>query len=107
MRVEIFVVAGDVDVDFAFFGGFDAFEFGGFVVALCTPGDIVGVAEGVDVQNVDVGGREEKVLNELCGVSLSMLLPGIGAGRGQATYTCEHVPWVKEHEGSYKVQDIC
>ena len=36
-----------------------------FVVAFGAPGDVVGVAEGVDVEDVDVGRGEEEVLNEL------------------------------------------
>jgi hypothetical protein len=54
LGVEVCVVGGDGDVDFA--AGFDigCGEFLGFVVALCAPGDVVGVAEGVDVEDVDV-----------------------------------------------------
>ena len=50
---------GDVDVDFS--AGFEVGggELGGFVVAFGAPGDVVGVAEGVYVEDVDVGGGEE------------------------------------------------
>lgn len=56
---------GDGDVDFASRFEIGGGEFGGFVVALGAPGDVVGVAEGVDVEDVDVGGGEEEVLDEL------------------------------------------
>lgn len=50
------VVCGDCDVYAArgFYGR--GGEFGGFVIAFCAPGYVVGVAEGVDVENVNVGG---------------------------------------------------
>ena len=32
------------------------------VVALCAPGDVVGVAEGIDLESADVGGEKCKVL---------------------------------------------
>ena len=56
---------GDGDVDAA--GGFDGGggELGGLVVAFGAPGDVVGVAEGVDVEDVDVGWGEQDVLYEL------------------------------------------
>ena len=63
--VEVTFVLRDVDVDFAArFEGCGG-EFFGFVVTLCAPGDVVGVAEGVDVEDVDVGWSEKEVLNEL------------------------------------------
>jgi hypothetical protein len=56
LRVEIAVILGDVDVDFA--AGFDGCgaKFFGLVITLCTPCDVVCVAKGVDVEDVDVGG---------------------------------------------------
>lgn len=68
---EGFVVAR---VDVELFGGH--FEFDGvalsgdggaevdvdYVVAFCAPGDVVGVAEGVDLEGADVGGEEGEVL---------------------------------------------
>jgi len=52
------------------------------VVALGAPGDVVGVAEGVDLQGADVGGEEGEVLRR----------------RG------EHVPGVEVEEGHEEVQ---
>ena len=62
LGVEICVVGGDVDIDFA--TGFESCgrQLLGFVIALSSPGDIVGVAEGVDLQGADVGGEEGEVL---------------------------------------------
>jgi len=57
----------DVDVDFAAGLEVGDFEFWGFVVTFGAPGDVVGVAEGVDVEDVDVGGGEKEVLEELWG----------------------------------------
>lgn len=37
----------------------------GFVVSLGTPCDIVGVTEGVNVEDVDISRCEQNVLNEL------------------------------------------
>jgi len=50
------VVGGEEDVDAA--GGFEEGdgELVGDVGAFGAPGDVVGVAEGVDVEDVDVGG---------------------------------------------------
>lgn len=64
LRVEIGVVGGDGDVDFS--AGFEVRggEFLRFVVAFGAPGDVVGVAKGVDVEDVEVGGCEEEVLDE-------------------------------------------
>ena len=65
LGVEVAVVLGDGDVDLASRFEVGGGEFGGFVVAFRAPGDVVGVAEGVDVEDVDVGGGEEEVLDEL------------------------------------------
>lgn len=64
LRVEIGVVRWDCDVDFA--AGFEVCcrELFGLVVTFCSPCDVVGVAEGVDVEDVDVGGSQEEVLDE-------------------------------------------
>ena len=59
-------------------------QFLGFVVAFRAPGDVVGVAEGVDVEDVDVGGCEEEVLNE----------------------GCYHVPGIEEHDARDEVEDV-
>ena len=52
------------------------------IVALGAPGDVVGVAEGVDLQGADVRGQEGEVLG----------------GRG------EHVPGVEVEEGHEEVE---
>lgn len=52
------------------------------IVSFRSPGDIVRVAEGVDLQRADVGGEEQE----------------IGAGGG------EHVPWVEVEEGHEEVE---
>lgn len=82
---EGFVVAG---IDVELFRGhfeFDGVAFAGdggaevdvdYVVTFGAPGNVVGVAEGVDLEGADVGGEEGKVL---C--------------RGG-----EHVPWVEVEE---------
>ena len=62
----------------------DRGQLGGFVVAFGAPGDVVGVAEGVNVEDVDVGWGEEEVLDE--------------GG--------EHVPGVEEEDGHDKVEDV-
>lgn len=68
LGVEVAIVLGDGDVDFT--AGFKVRrgEFGGFVVAFGAPGYVVGVAEGVDVEDVDVGWGHEEVLDELFSV---------------------------------------
>jgi hypothetical protein len=83
LGVEVGVVGGDCDVDLA--AGFYVCrgQFLGLVVALCAPGDVVGVAEGVDVEDVDVGGGEEEVLQEAGG----------------------HVPGVEEEDGGEEVEE--
>jgi len=53
---------GDGDVDTAGWFEVGGGELGGLVVAFGAPGDVVGVAEGVDVEDVDVGRGEEDVL---------------------------------------------
>ena len=84
LSVKVAVVGGDVDVDFAaWFGGYGA-EFFGLVVAFGSPCDVVGVAEGVDVEDVDVGWGEEEVLEE--------------GG--------EHVPGVEEEEGDDEPEEV-
>jgi len=65
LRVQVAVVLRDVDVDLAARLEIGDLEFRGFVIAFGAPGDVVGVAEGVDVEDVNVGGGEEKVLEEL------------------------------------------
>ena len=64
LGVQVCVVGGDCDVDFA--AGFDVGcgQLFGFVVSFGAPCDVVGVAEGVDVEDVDVGGSQEEVLDE-------------------------------------------
>ena len=57
LGVEVGVILRNMDVDLA-----AAFEF---VVAFGAPGYVVRVAKGVDVEDVNVGWREEKVLDEL------------------------------------------
>lgn len=83
LGIEIRVVGGNGDVDFA--AGFQirGWQFLRRVVAFGAPGDVVGVAEGVDVEDVDVGGGEEEVLDE--------------GG--------EHVPGVEEEEGGDEVEE--
>ena len=53
---------GDGDIDTAGWFEVGGGELGGLVVAFGAPGDVVGVAEGVDVEDVDVGRGEEDVL---------------------------------------------
>ena len=85
LRIQVGVVGGDGDVDFA--TGFEVRrgQFLRFVVAFRAPGDVVGVAEGVDVEDVDVGGGEEEVLHE----------------RG------DHVPRVEEKDAGDEVEEVC
>lgn len=56
LGVQVAVVLRDVDVYFA--SGFEVCgrQLLGFVVAFCAPGYVVGIAEGVDIENIDVGG---------------------------------------------------
>ena len=84
LGVEICVVGGDGDVDFAARFEVRGGEFLGLVVAFGAPGDVVGVAEGVDVQDVEVGGGKEEVLDE-------------------GGY---HVPGVEEEDAGDEVEDV-
>lgn len=70
LRVQVAVVLWDVDIDLA--AGFQVSrrQFLGLVIALGTPCDIMGVTERVDVQNVDVRGGEQDVLDKLFMVSV-------------------------------------
>ena len=63
--IEVAVILGNVHVHLA--TGFEGcrWQLLGLVIALGTPGDIMGVAEGVDVKDVDVGRGQKYVLNEL------------------------------------------
>lgn len=63
--VQIAVVLRNVDVDLTAGLEVRGGQFLGLVISLSTPCDIVGVAEGVDVEDIDVGWREQDVLNEL------------------------------------------
>ena len=65
LAVEIVVIAGDGNVDFTTWLGDGRGQLLRLVISLGTPCDIVGVAEGVDVEDVDVCWREQDVLNEL------------------------------------------
>ena len=42
------------------------------------------IAEGVDVEDIKVGGSEKKVLDE----------------------GCEHVPWIEEQERNYEPKNV-
>ena len=44
-------------------------QFFGFVVSFGTPGYVVGVAKGIDIEDVDVSWGEEEVLDELLNVN--------------------------------------
>lgn len=85
LRIEIRVISGNSDIDLATRLGDSGWQFLWLVVTLCTPRDIVSVAKGVDVENIDVGRSEEEVLEE----------------------TREHVPRVEEQEGDDKVEEVC
>lgn len=52
------------------------------VVSFGSPGNIVGVAKGVDLERADIGGKQREVL----------------------TRGCEHVPWIEVEEGHQEVQ---
>jgi len=94
LRVQVAVILRDVDVDFAAGLEVGDFEFWGFVVTFGAPGDVVGVAEGVDVEDVDVGGGEKEVLEELWGD-----LGGVDKLGGlQRTYRGEEMPGVEEQK---------
>lgn len=64
LGVEVRVVGGDGDVHLAAGLEIRGGEFLRGVVALGAPGDVVGVAKGVHIEDVDVGGGEEEVLEE-------------------------------------------
>lgn len=83
LRVQVRVVGGDGDIDLAAWLQIRGGEFFRFVVAFGTPGDVVGVAEGVDVEDVEVRRGEEEVLHE----------------------GCDHVPGVEEEDGGDEVED--
>ena len=65
LRVQVTVIIGNVDVDFPARLEVDAGELLRLVVSFRTPRDIVCVAEGVDVEDVEICGRQEEVLYEL------------------------------------------
>lgn len=78
------VVLRDVDIDFSAGLHRCRGKLDGFVVALGAPGDIVGIAKCVDVENVDVGRSQKEVLDE----------------------ACQQVPRVKEEDGNDDPEDI-
>ena len=82
--IEITIVGGNIDVDLSARLESCGWKLFGFVVTFGTPCDVVGVTEGVDVENIDLGWREEKVLDE--------------GG--------EHVPWVEKEERHYEPEDV-
>ncbi len=61
----------------------------------------MGVAESVNVKNVDVCRREQEVLNELVWHGQK----GNTAGC-ERTYRGEHVPWIEEEERYNKPEDV-
>ena len=65
LGVEVSIILRNIDVDFSSRLHSCRAEFLSFIVAFRTPGDIVGVAECVNVEDVDVGGGQQKVLDEL------------------------------------------
>ena len=56
--VEIAIVLRNCNVDFAAELDVNFVQLGGFVVAFSTPCYVVGVAEGIDVENVNIRWRE-------------------------------------------------
>ena len=80
--VEVAVVLRDVDVDLAARLEVGRGEHGGLVVALGAPGDVVRVAEGVDVEDVDVGRGQGEVLEELGGKASATGAKVIGKKEG-------------------------
>lgn len=92
LGVQVRVVGGDVDGDLATRLGVGGRQLLRFVVALGPPRDIVGVAEGVNVENVDVRRRQKQVLDELPVVSNKS---GV-YGAVHRTYGSEHVPGIEE-----------
>lgn len=65
LSVQVTIILGDVDVDLTARLQSRRRQLLGLVVTLGTPCDIVGIAESVDVENVDVGRGKEDVLDEL------------------------------------------
>ena len=65
MGVQITIILGNVDIDLATRLQSCRRQLLGFVVTLGTPCDVMGITEGIDVENVDVGWGEEDVLDEL------------------------------------------
>ncbi len=63
--IEIAIILRNVDIDFAAWFEICRREFLGFVVTFGTPSDVVGITEGIDVENIDVSGCQEKVLEKL------------------------------------------
>lgn len=68
MSVEISIVLRDVDVDLSAGLGVRRGQLFGLVITFRTPSYVVGVTEGIDVQDVDVCGSEKDVLDELRGL---------------------------------------
>lgn len=65
LGIKVTIVLGDVNVDLATGLEVGRGQFLGLVISFGTPGDIVGVTEGVDIEDVDVGWREQDILDEL------------------------------------------
>lgn len=84
LAVQVMIVSRNSHVDLAawFCGG--TAELLWLVIALGSPCDVVGIAKGIDVEDVDVGRGQEEVLYK--------------AG--------EHVPWIEEEDGGDEVKDV-
>lgn len=65
LGVEVAVILGNIDVNFAARFEVGDFKFGRFVVAFSTPSDVVGIAESIDIEDVNVGRGKEQILDEL------------------------------------------
>ena len=65
LGIEITVVLGNIYINFPAWFEINRGEFLGFVVAFGAPGYVVRVAKRVDVEDIDVGWSEKKVLDKL------------------------------------------
>nr|POF01296.1 hypothetical protein CFP56_21244 [Quercus suber] len=83
LGVQIGIVGWDGNVNFATGFCVGCWKFLRLVVTLSSPSNVMGVAEGIHVQDVDISGREEEVLDE--------------GGK--------HVPRVEEEDGGDEVEN--
>ena len=82
--IQVPIILRNQNIDFAI--GFDVSrrEFLSLVIPLGSPSDVVGVAKGVDIEDIDISRGEHDILEK----------------------TGDHMPWVEEEDASNDPEDI-